>query len=332
MHVAERLRAARLGRRAGVAVGRRVRVGRGVRVEVARDARLEIRDGCVLGPGTCLLVRGGTVAVGAGSALGDGCHLVAHAGILVGERCVLGPQVAVMDAEHLAADTELPVRVQGLACAPVVVGDGAVLQAGAVLLAGATVAPGTVVGARTVTAMSPATAARPREMTDATPELVTRPEQPYLAIHCEITNGIRAAVDAAFPQLFGWLGQHGVTAAGPPLIRYRELDAEGEPLVVEVGAPVADGGAADGAVHAGTLPAGRYAVLVHRGPYTHEHAFDLADAQAVLAGWVEEQGLAYRRPSDRGWTLPCASESFRVGPVDTDDFRAWETELAYLVR
>jgi acetyltransferase-like isoleucine patch superfamily enzyme len=161
MRGAERLRAARLGLRAGVDVGRDVHAGRGVRVEVAHGARLVLGDGCVLGPGTCLLVRGGTVSIGARAVLGDGCRLVAHAGIAIGDGCVLGHQVAVMDAEHLAADPELPVRVQGLACAPVSVGDGAVLQAGAVVLAGATVPAGAVVGARTVTAMSPAAASRP---------------------------------------------------------------------------------------------------------------------------------------------------------------------------
>jgi effector-binding domain-containing protein len=142
-------------------------------------------------------------------------------------------------------------------------------------------------------------------MTDAPPEIRTRSEQPYLAMRCEISDGIRSAVDAAFPRLFGWLREHGVTPAGPPFIRLRELDADGEPLVIEVGAPVPGAAAADAAVHAGALPAGRYAVLVHRGPYTHERAFDLGDAQASLARWVEEQGLTYRRPSDRGWTLAC---------------------------
>jgi hypothetical protein len=168
-------------------------------------------------------------------------------------------------------------------------------------------------------------------MTNPTPAIEDRAELPYLAIRCEITDGIRAAVDTAFPAFFGWLGEHGVTPAGPPFIRLRELDHAGEPLVLDVGAPVAAGAAPDGPVHAGSLPAGRYAVLLHVGPYSSRTAWDLGDAQAHLADWIAEQGLAHRRRSARGWTVPCAVESFRIGPVDDEDFTRWETELAWLV-
>jgi hypothetical protein len=164
-----------------------------------------------------------------------------------------------------------------------------------------------------------------------TPALEDRPQQPYLAIRCEITDGVRSAVDSAFPELFGWLAEHDVTPAGPPFIRYRELDPDGDPLVLDVGAPVALGPAPDGPVRADVLPAGRYAVLLHIGPYTSSSTWDLRDAQAHLAGWTEEQGLVHRRASDLGWTLPCAIESFRIGPIDEADFTKWETELAYLV-
>lgn len=82
-------------------------------------------------------------------------------------------------------------------------------------------------------------------------------------------------LDRAFPQLFAWLGEHGVTPSGPPFIRYREVDAEGEPLEIEVAAPV--------------------------------------------------------RPSERGSSLPCCVEHYRVGPPMERDWTKWETELAYLV-
>jgi effector-binding domain-containing protein len=163
------------------------------------------------------------------------------------------------------------------------------------------------------------------------PEIRERPEQPYVAIRCDITDGIRSAVDRAFPQLFGWLGERDVAPAGPPFIRYRELTGDGAPLVIEVGAPVAGPVTVGGDVHASALPAGRYAVLVHTGPYTHATEPDLTDAQERLAAWTEAQGLVHRHASARGWTLPCAVESFRTGPADEEDFGRWETELAYLV-
>jgi hypothetical protein len=73
------------------------------------------------------------------------------------------------------------------------------------------------------------------------PKIQQRDALPYLAIRSEVTNGIPAVVDTAFPQLFAWLGQHGVEPTGAPFIRYLEVDHEGEPLEIEVAAPVATG-------------------------------------------------------------------------------------------
>ncbi len=43
------------------------------------------------------------------------------------------------------------------------------------------------------------------------PRIEDRPEQSYLAVHREVTDGVPAAVDSAFPALFAWLGEHGVS-------------------------------------------------------------------------------------------------------------------------
>jgi effector-binding domain-containing protein len=165
------------------------------------------------------------------------------------------------------------------------------------------------------------------------PQIEERAEQPYLGIRCELTDGIRAAVDKAFPQLFGWLGEHGVDPSGPPFIRFRELDDAGEPLVIEAAAPVSDlADPPEGApVQADVLPAGRYATLLHVGPYTHDSEPDLVDAQAALRTWIEREGIVTSRPSERGSSLPCCVEQYRIGPPMEEDWTKWETELAYLV-
>jgi RNA polymerase sigma-70 factor, ECF subfamily len=165
------------------------------------------------------------------------------------------------------------------------------------------------------------------------PQIQQRDEQPYLAIRSEVTNGIPAVVDRSFPQLFAWLGEHGVEPAGPPFIRYLEVDEAGEPLEIEVAAPVA--GAAeppeDAPVRAGTLPAGRYVTLLHTGPFRSAEVPDLGDAQAALRAWIEREGITCSRPSERGSSLPCCVEHYRVGPPLEADWTKWETELAYLV-
>ena len=67
------------------------------------------------------------------------------------------------------------------------------------------------------------------------PKIEERPQQPYAGISAEVENEaeFRQAVDRSFPELFGWLGGHGITPAGPPFIRYLELSGEGQPLRFE---------------------------------------------------------------------------------------------------
>jgi effector-binding domain-containing protein len=164
------------------------------------------------------------------------------------------------------------------------------------------------------------------------PQIQQRDEQRYLAIRSDVTDGIPSVVDHSFPRLFAWLGQHGVEPAGPPFIRYLEVDSNGEPLEIEVAAPVAAGAAeGDDTVRADTLPAGRYATLMHIGPYRHDDVPDLGDAQAALRSWTEEQGIVTGRPSERGSSLACCVEHYKVGPPMEADWTKWETELGYLV-
>jgi effector-binding domain-containing protein len=165
------------------------------------------------------------------------------------------------------------------------------------------------------------------------PQIVLREAQPYLGIRAPVGNGgIRAFADGAFPELFGWLAQHGVAPAGPPFLRYHEVDHAGEPLDAEAGVPVNDSAPSGGRVRPDALPAGRYLTFVHIGPYTSHSMPDLGDARAELVAWAHDNGIVYGSETQRGFALPCALEHFRIGPVDDRDFTRWETEFAYLIR
>jgi effector-binding domain-containing protein len=165
------------------------------------------------------------------------------------------------------------------------------------------------------------------------PQIVPREAQPYLGIRERLTDGIRDFADNAFPELFGWVFENGVAPAGPPFLRYHEVDHAGEPLDVEAGVPLSTAPAAeDGRVRAAALPAGRYLTAVHVGPYTSDAMPDLGDARAELVQWARDNGIVYGRETERGLVFPCALERFIVGPVDDPDFTTWQTEFAYLIR
>ena len=154
-------------------------------------------------------------------------------------------------------------------------------------------------------------------MTETEPQLQRREAQRYLAIHVHVTSEaeFRRAADTGFPELFGWLGEHGVEPAGPIFIRYR-ADSDD----IELGVPVAPGVTGDERVRAGELPAGRWATFVHVGPYRSETDPDLAAGRATLEAWADAQGLA------RGDYV----EHYLKGPVEEPDHARWETELASL--
>jgi len=118
-------------------------------------------------------------------------------------------------------------------------------------------------------------------------------------------DGIAAAVDSAFPALFGQLAERGAEPAGPPFIRYLSVGSE---LEIELGIPVADGERA--------LPAGRWIVALHVG-----HFDGLRDAHAALQDWAQGEGLA--------WSEFC--EQYLTNPREEPDSSRWETELAYLI-
>jgi effector-binding domain-containing protein len=165
------------------------------------------------------------------------------------------------------------------------------------------------------------------------PQIVLREAQQYVGIRAPVTNGIRDFADNAFPELFGWVFESGTATAGPPFLRYHELDRSAEPLDVEAGVPVERAPEdANGRVRAGALPAGRYLTALHVGPYTSETLRDLGEARAELVQWARENEIAYSRETERGVSFPCALERFVVGPVDDPDFTNWQTEFAYLIR
>lgn len=144
-----RLRARARGR-GGVELQGQPLLGRGVRFEVARGARVIVGDGARIGDRCRVHVHGGTVTIAGGAVLGDGCVIAARSGVQIGERCLLGEEVAIIDFDHLMDDVEAPIRLQGLVSTPVQIDAGAVLGVRTAVLRGVHVGAGALVGAHSV--------------------------------------------------------------------------------------------------------------------------------------------------------------------------------------
>jgi effector-binding domain-containing protein len=112
------------------------------------------------------------------------------------------------------------------------------------------------------------------------PRIVDRKAQPYLGIKASVAmQDLAAVIPKLIPEVFAWLGAHGLPPAGAPFFRYNLVDMAGQ-LEMEVGVPVASTVSGDSRVQAGVLPAGRYATLTHTG-----HPHGLMDANAALQKW-----------------------------------------------
>jgi effector-binding domain-containing protein len=96
-------------------------------------------------------------------------------------------------------------------------------------------------------------------------------------------------------------------------------------LQVEVGVPVAAAVEDDGDVRGGTLPAGRYAVMMHTGaPDT------LGAATADLLRWAEGRGLAFdMSQTDAGESWGSRVEFYLTDPAEQPDVSKWQTQLAF---
>ena len=159
---------------------------------------------------------------------------------------------------------------------------------------------------------------------DVAPEITQRPAQPYAGISAWVTMAAVGSVADRIPEIFGWLGARGIAPAGPPFFRYHVIDMERQ-LEVEAGVPVASAVEDDGEIRAGTLPAGRFAVMTHTGaPDT------LVAPTADLLAWAQERGLTWdMSPTDAGERWGCRVEFYLTNPAEQPDPTKWQTQLTF---
>jgi effector-binding domain-containing protein len=158
-------------------------------------------------------------------------------------------------------------------------------------------------------------------------EIQRRDEQPYLGIRERVAmDGIAAAVDRAIPELFGWLGEHGVVPAAVPFIRYLVIDMAAG-LELEIGVPAVAQAGDDGRIRPGVLPAGRYVVLRHVGPYD-----GLLASNAELQDWAQRQGVTLEgQETPQGTAFRSRVEHYLTNPAEEPDPAKSEVDVAYLI-
>ena len=158
------------------------------------------------------------------------------------------------------------------------------------------------------------------------PELIERPQQPYVGMRRTVTMRSIPEIADRLPEVFGWLAERGVAPAGAPFLKYNVIDMAGD-LEMEAGVPVASPVDGDDRVFAGVLPAGRYARVTHVG-----HPDELEAATANLLAWARQEGLRWdAAPAGRGERWTCRLEIYHTDPRQQPDMTKWETDLVFRV-
>ncbi|CAN7382756.1 GyrI-like domain-containing protein [Devosia sp. LjRoot16] len=159
----------------------------------------------------------------------------------------------------------------------------------------------------------------------STPEIVTRPDQPFAAIRVSLDRGeIPSKAPPLIGEVAGWLAGKGAAPMGAPFFSYLEMPEDGL-MVMEVGFPTATLLAGDSRVRTGTIPAGRFATLIHTGPYD-----GLYQANVALGEWLGKQGIPHPMPEDAPGEYDAALlEIYATDPADEPDPQKWETEVAF---
>lgn len=124
---------------------------------------------------------------------------------------------------------------------------------------------------------------------------------------------IAAALGSTLPAVFAHAQQHGLTMTGPPFARYPEFGMSS--VVIEGGVQIA--APAPGDPSAGieplSLPSGKAAVTVHKGPYD-----TLPDTYQAIETWLEKEGHQRGGPP---------YEIYLTDPGEHPDPETWETRI-----
>lgn len=150
------------GHKVRVRSSRKVRIGRGVTIGdhvliegLSRDG-VDIGAGVNIGAHTIIMptsvVRnlGRGFRIGANSGIGQYAFIGCGAGVTIGQDVIMGQFVSFHTENHLFADPDVPIRLQGVTRSAITIGDDCWIGAKVTFLSGATVGRGCVVAAGAV--------------------------------------------------------------------------------------------------------------------------------------------------------------------------------------
>ena len=121
-------------------------LGRRLEIQIGRRGRVRFGRFVWIGDGTKIRCHEGEVVIGDKTVLGQECTISAYQHVRIGEQCVIADRAMFIDFDHSMAETERPIRVQGIYKRDVDVGSNVWIGYGACVLRGVSVGDNSVIG------------------------------------------------------------------------------------------------------------------------------------------------------------------------------------------
>lgn len=151
-HVLSAVRRRILTGRDNVSIAPGVDVERGVKV--GYEGRVTVAEGCSIGRYSVISPSRGAIRLGRNSLLNVSVTLLGNGGIDIGENVLIGPNTAIVAANHEFERTDRPINTQGLSAEGITIHDDVWIGATCTILDGVTLGEGAVVAAGSVVTSS----------------------------------------------------------------------------------------------------------------------------------------------------------------------------------
>lgn len=124
-------------------------IRKGLDLILERGGQLEIASGCVLDR-YATIECGGQLQIGRNVVFGHHCTLACRESVVIGDDCMIAEMVSIRDHDHKFENLEVPIRLQGDAIKPVMIGRNVWLGAKVTVCKGVTIGDNAIVGANAV--------------------------------------------------------------------------------------------------------------------------------------------------------------------------------------